>query len=98
MKVQLLHCVPYYLYLEEKLASRLIIISHMIIIPPLTKSSMDIVFEGTFLLTTKAIIDIARAAAPPKLFLELALQLRILMRRSLTTVLSIFCIKRVTTL
>jgi hypothetical protein len=27
---------------------------------------MDIVFEGTFLLTTKATVDIATAAAPPK--------------------------------
>ena len=35
---------------EERLPSKIIIISPIIIIPPLTISNMDIVFEGTFLL------------------------------------------------
>ena len=51
---------------EERLPSKIIIISPIIIIPPLTISNMDIVFEGTFLLTIKAIIDITTAAAHPK--------------------------------
>jgi hypothetical protein len=51
---------------EEKFAPRTVIIMPVIIIPPLIKSNMDIAFEGTFLLTIKATIDITAATAPPK--------------------------------
>jgi len=51
---------------EERFGRRTVIIMPVTIIPPLTKSNIDIVFERTFLLTTKAIIDIATPTAPPK--------------------------------
>ena len=45
----------------------MVIIILVIISPPLIKSNIDIVLEGTFLLTIKAIIDITTAIPPPKI-------------------------------
>jgi hypothetical protein len=44
----------------------MVIIMPVIISPPLTASNIHIVFEGTFLPTPKAMIEIATAGAPLK--------------------------------